>query len=279
MSAMRLRTEYNDLPSEIFKEVNAFTNDSTVALLAYDNDDQMIENLMASGSLVTVNSRHGVLTAKHVWKEFKKQAAKVSFCVLGYNHYIHEKLEHLKVHIPEVDIDLCFIEIPPSILGKIRAIKTFYPIEQDKITDIGVIQDYLWVTIGFPLLNLSRENRIVNIFRYYTHLVGHRRIADNWDVIELDVQTINSPPNLPRTFGGMSGGGIWNFNVFFNDDTGERKFFIKKNTQDCVLAGVNYYEVVSEGKVCKISGIGPLSIYCGLTRLVDPPEQAVSKNT
>lgn len=265
---MQIKIPYKDVPMDIKKDINRFTSDSTIALIGYDHNNQPIDGFLASGSLVIINSIYGVLTAKHVWQEFKKKATYLSFCVIGKIHYIHEKIEHLNCYLPEDEVDICFIELPPTILGTIKAVRTFHPIISNNFPDIEDIKHTICVTVGFPLIIQSKNDRRINIFRYYTHLTDYNKISEDWDIIELDIQTESAPYELPKSFGGMSGGGIWNFNCFYNDDTGVIKYFIKHSPKDAFIAGVNYYQKCSNNKVNRICGVGPVSIYSGMTKLV-----------
>lgn len=259
---------YEDIPSTVKKEIDRFTSDSTVAILGYDNNDNPIDGLLASGTFVIINSIYGILTAKHVWEKLKLKSTYTSFCIVGMIHYLREKTEYLKCYIPDKDVDICFIEIPPTILGTIKAVRNFHPILPENFLDIESIKDSMWITVGFPYLMQKFEEREINIFRYYTHVKNYKKISDDWDILELDIRTENGANELPKSFGGMSGGGIWNFKGFYNDDSGKVKFFIKHNLKDALLAGVNFRQECSNDKVDRICGVGPASIYFGMTKLV-----------
>jgi len=263
------KTLVRDLPDYLFKEINAFTSDSTVALYGYSDSNKPIKGLISSGSLVTINSIYGILTAKHVWTEFRRRGAKkIAFVILGYNHFISERLDYLKVRMPENEVDICFIEIPPPLLGMMTANRTFFPIDKNNMPNINLVKDFLWITVGFPAEIQPTEQKITKIYRYYTHVSDYRKISESWDIIELDVDGNDPTVDLPKSFGGMSGGGIWNFNVFYKYELGIQKFYITNNPKNSLLVGVNYYETILADGVRKISGVGPISIYVGMTELV-----------
>jgi len=258
---------YKDVPLEVKMEINQFTSSSTVALLGYDDKHHPIPGYLASGSFVEINSKYGVLTAKHVWEAFKK-IANISFSFLGKTHLTLERTEYIRCYSPDNDIDICFLEIPPTILGTIKAASTFHPIIHNSYTDATEIEKRLCITVGFPLEIQSTKDRRLYILRYYTHIVKHSKINEDWDIIELDIKAIDPPNQLPTTFGGMSGGGIWSFKGFYDLVNNERNFSIRKNLKDALLAGVNYCEETINGTVHKIYGVGPISIYSGMTKLV-----------
>ena len=258
---------YKEVPLEVKLEINQFTSNSTVALLGYDNNRHPIPGLLASGTFIKINSKYGVLTAKHVWERFKK-IENISFSFLGKTHLTLERTEYIRCYSPNNDIDICFLEIPPTILGTIKAASNFHPIVNSSYSDASEIEKRLCITVGFPLEIQPIKERKLNILRYYTHITKHSQVSENWDIIELDVKAIEPPNELPKTFGGMSGGGIWSFKGFFDLVNNQRKFFIRKNLKDSLLAGVNYCEEFLNGNVPKIYGVGPISIYSGITKLV-----------
>lgn len=258
---------YKDVSLEVKLEINQFTSSSTVALLGYNEKHHPIPGLLASGTFVEINSKYGVLTAKHVWDRFEK-VENISFSFLGKTHLTLEKTEHLRCYSPENEIDICFLEIPPTILGTIKAASNFHPIVLDSYTDTTEIEKRLCITVGFPLEIQSTNKRRLDILRYYTHIIKHSKLSEDWDIIELDIKAIDPPSKLPKTFGCMSGGGIWSFKGFYNLVNNERKFFIRKNLKDALLSGVNYCEEVLNDNVHKIYGVGPISIYSGMTKLV-----------
>ncbi len=70
--------------------------------------------------------------------------------------------------------------------------------------------------------------------------------------------------SLPLSLVGMSGGGIWCFEVFFNDDSGEVKYFTKSGLKHNILFGVNYYQSETIENSRKISGVGCKVLYTDL---------------
>lgn len=270
MDTILRKIVYRDLPPDVFAAINAHTSDQTVALMGYRSSDEHIDGLLASGSLVRVNSTYGVLTARHVWDMFEKKADKISFCVEKYVHYISERISHLRPFLPkDPDIDICFIGLPPTIIGTIKAKRTFFQIGPDVIPDMKFIRKLSWVSVGFPASIQSKQaDRIIQIFRYYTHVKNYNLISSEWDQVELDVEHIDPETNLPMDFGGMSGGGIWNANIACRHPSEGNEFKIVKPGKDIILAGVNYYQKVESDHVTSILGLGPISIYKGLPILV-----------
>lgn len=259
---------YSQFSDDVKKTINTFASKSTVALIGYDSNNIPIEGLMASGSFVIINNIYGVLTANHVWKSFTQKSTYTSFCILDRAHYIHERTDYIKSHSPQNEIDICFIELPTTILGTIKAASIFHPILTENLIDIDMIRRNTCVTVGFPYEMQSFEDRKTHLFGYYTHITNYRKIFNDWDIIELDIETNQTKYKLPKSFGGMSGGGIWSFKCYFNDDKDDTKYFIKYNPKDSFIAGVNYHQEASDGKITQIYGVGPVSIYSGMVKLV-----------
>ena len=258
-------TTYNELPLKIKSEIIGLISFRTVALIGYNENHIRISNLLASGTFTTINSKYGVLTAKHVWDKFKKKAFNISFSFLGKTHYTYERIEYLNCYAPENDkIDVCFIELSPRILGTIKAASDFYPILSESYSESINIRKRLCITVGFPLEIQPRKENKIHILRYFTHIKQHYNLSKDWDRIELDIQENDKQKELPENFGGMSGGGIWSIKGFYN----EKGFFIRKNTIDFLLVGVNYFQKTSNGKVHTIYGIGPKTIYSRMTKLI-----------
>jgi len=260
---------YSNIPEDIKYKMDQLIRSSTTAILGFDENNAFINGLLASGTFVEINGKYGLLTAKHVYSAFKEKATYMSFCILDIKHYVKEKIEYLRCYFPDNSSDICFIEIPTPILGTIKAVKIFHPILKDNFSEIEAIKNNVWITIGFPLEIQSIEDKHLMNFTYLTHLTKYSNVTDIWDEVELDIHTKKLKPDFPKSLGGMSGGGIWNFHGYYNEIDGKLNFFIKLDPKNALIAGVNFYQEFSqEEKVCKILGVGPRSIYQGMTKVV-----------
>lgn len=254
-----------EIPENIKDEVTFFVSDCSVALLGYSNKNIPVPNAIASGTLISIKSKYGILTAKHVWNEFKKNKYidKIHFSIVGYHHFLAEKIEHLNVVLPSKEADICFLELPEILVGTFKSKRTFYPIRKENMPEINNVKNSLFVTIGFPLQLKEDSKKIVNPLRYFTHLVNYSFYKEkNYDEIELEINYFNNDKSkLPRSLVGMSGGGIWCFKISYNDDSGDLKYFIKRSKNSKVLLGVNYFQTNLKNNKRIIKGIGPYTIY------------------
>lgn len=265
-----------DLPQDLRQKITSFVSDSTVAMFAHDRFHNSIPGLYGSGSLVIVNSVYGVLTAKHVWDNFQKDrtVSNISFSVTARNDYIYEDLSHLRTYYPNNGVDICFIAIPQPIPGIIKAHRTFYPIREENLPSIEEIKQFLWISAGFPYEWQPKVEKLTKPLYYYTHLTNYTQSADGWDEIELQINYEASSTSLPASLGGMSGGGIWNFRIFYNDDSSIRIYRIEENSEVILkfnlLAGVNFWQTKLENNIRQIRGVGPSSIYKKMIQIVSP---------
>jgi hypothetical protein len=261
----------SDLPNTLIKSISAFLSDSTVAMFGHDKSNKAIPGLYGSGTLVVINSVYGILTAKHVWDNFiqNRNLSKISFSVVGYPHYIHEEISHLRPYFPDTSIDICLIQLPQPILGTIKSFRTFYPIERSNSPELEKISQYLWISTGFPYEWQPKTKKLAVPLFYYTHLSNYLSHSDGWDEIELQVDYNNASSNFPQSLEGVSGGGIWNFRVFYSDDSGVVKYRIEENSKHSLLVGVNFWQSDLKNGKRYIRGVGPNSIYRELTKIIN----------
>lgn len=267
MSEQRQRHSYADLPNEVHRKIDEYVSDSTVGLLGYSQQDERVERVYGSGSLVTIGSVHGVLTAGHVWSALQRddRVFYISFCIIGGQHYIRERKDRIRAFIPPGVGDICFLGIPPTICGTIKSHRTFVAIDESRCPSRPQIEGQSMVSAGFPLEIQSPGQ--LHILRYKTHLADYCENSKEADELHLEYNFGNSTGRVPVSLGGMSGGGVWCFKILYNDDSEELKVWFR-NT-DTRLVGVNFFQTaMSDVGVRHIRAVGPQSIYRGLTRYV-----------
>lgn len=265
-----------ELPAQLRHEMARFISDSTVAMFGHGKSHESLPGVYGSGSLVIVNSIHGILTARHVWETLWKnvRVSNISFSVTGKNDYIHEEKAHLRAYYSDDEnADICFIQLPQPVLGTLKARRTFYPIRYENLPAIEEIRELMWVTAGFPLEWQPQNEKIARPIFYYTHVTAYRELEGGWDEIELQVNYDLSTKPLPSSLEGMSGGGIWNFRVFCREKAGLREYGIESGERilkSNLLVGVNFWQTELKNKTRKVRGMGPVSVYKRMTELVNP---------
>lgn len=262
-----------NLPQNVLNDALRYVSNCSVALVGLSLNNKMVSNALASGTLISIGEKYGVLTAKHVWDMFDSRCDihKIHFSILGYRHLIVESKEYLNPIFLNPEIDICFIEIPKKLVSTIKTYRMFYPLHFNNLRSIDKIKDNLWLTIGFPEKMKSDEKKIINPLRYFTSLAEYHDFKNGYDEIDLIVsyEPVNKD-KIPVKLGGMSGGGIWNFQIFFNDDD-ELKCFLGNSQSTKLLIGVNYYQTYMKNEECRIKGIGPVTIYQQLYDKVSAP--------
>jgi trypsin len=201
---------------------------STVALFAVFNSNRSeLLKLAGTGTLVTDEDYHYILTAAHVWEESLKSAA--SLGITRSDNITHRYLIDIHNLVPTIvkpdaskwnewGPDLALLKIPSVLVGEIEAIQVF---EHLKAPPKRLIAEGLecWVAMGTPAeLGTFTENYadvqisgdFVNQQRLY------RGDHDYWDFA---VDTAQH--GAPKNFGGYSGGGLWRVVVYCSSETGK----------------------------------------------------------
>lgn len=255
-----------NLPENVIEESMNYVSCCSVALIGYSQTNKIVSDAVASGTLVSIKNKCGILTVKHVWDMFTghKEVKNIHFSILEYRHFIAEPKNYLNPIIPDSQIDFCFLEIPPKLVNTIKSYRMFYPFKKENLPSIKKIKDNLWITFGFPEKMKSDEKKLVTPLRYLTNMVNYNRLNNGYHEIELIINYNDSNASkIPLTLGGMSGGGIWNFQIFYNDDDNP-KYFLGDVLQTKLLVGVNYYQTELTDGDRNIIGVGPLTIYKNL---------------
>jgi hypothetical protein len=182
----------------------------------------------------------------------------------------------VKATTPEVERfgpDLAFVRIPDPYAGSIEAKRSFWQMNKNGMKipkQLAARNTGLWITAG----SAEEMNRIRDGDPHFDHtlvprtLVGwsaqpHFFAQSTWDYF--DVQACYSyNSDLPRTFGGVSGGGLWHVKLSDAENNSE-PFHINHP----MLMGVAFYESQIRDGSRVIRCHGPKSIYVHLARLLD----------
>ena len=236
--------------------------------------------LAGSGTLVQCGDKHGIVTAHHVVYKGNRpfdfrygSDDAIGLLIMDTPHEFVLPLKYIVCHdigVPVSDEegpDLVFLEIPPGEkLGALRARKSFFNITAKKAERLSFLEDDgkgFWAisySVDFQSTTVKMENGfpaiVVHTWVGYTG-IDSRYDADEFDYIEAGV-SYTSENDLPPTFGGASGGGLWKFPLSGakrNDD----KLDIEAGNP--VYAGVLFYETHREENYRRIRCHGPKSLY------------------
>jgi hypothetical protein len=213
--------------------------------------------LCGSGTFATLQGYHGILTAKHVWELVEKLSCvdgKVGYSISDDPHahiVARDTLIPMKLvsrQSEEYGPDIEFVVIPPDQVGSVLARRQFYSLsktpEQRMANVLG--RETFAVIAGFPY-ELDREHPGAYGFDKIIEQHGlgfltgadKREERDGFDYLELGV-TYNEETNPPQSFGGVSGAGVWHFQLFKEGDKpiSEARY----DPSQFLLMGVAFYQ-------------------------------------
>jgi len=271
------KTQIKDLPDEIIGRVQREIEPYEVILLDPNMTKGKVPPL-ASGTLVQIGEKYCILTAKHVTNELK-ELKEIGLNLGTFEHRF--TIDTLLLRILEVDepshgatsSGLAIIILPVSKIGIIKAKKIYWNLTKhmqsvlSKPIDWKIGLFFVCGTIGewskiedslgwfSKTLNCQCEFMYTGCKKYY--------LKGEFDYLELSV-SYKKRNDLPNSFRGASGGGIWGTQLFRTDDG-------RINYSSPLLVGMACEEDVktngSRSIIAGITGYGWRSIY----------EQVISK--
>jgi|ERR1051326_1116288 hypothetical protein len=196
---------------------------SSVAMLAlYDNGVKFV----GSGSLVFVGGSHYILTAAHVWVALQSASTLGITVTDNINHkfpipipaIVTTTFQPDKLEWNEWGPDLALLRIPPEQVGGIKAFQVFEHIMAPP-KPLGVEALEAWVVVGAPgeLGKFTPTHADLQISGRFVSPKAVTRAPYDYFDFELD----SSGSDMPKTWGGMSGGGLWRVLVYHSSETGK----------------------------------------------------------
>lgn len=251
------RMKISDLPKEFHLMIaRDITQHSTGLAGAKESAGRPLLAFYGSGTFVRVDSRHFILTAAHVWESIERDPPlELRLPLTSFPSKIGFPFKALKgvyvgVKPPdwnEWGPDLAFIEIPAEYLGTIQARRTFYNLSRRRPEALQGIPDVkcgAWAVVGTPeKISRIEPRRLALEERVAFSGPTERRESGGYDYIDVTVDDV-AVPNLPTTFGGVSGGGLWHIPLAFDEETGRIGY-----GRNLELEGVAFWEIrVSAGR-------------------------------
>lgn len=247
--------------AEIF---DAHIAPSTVGFLLLRGKDRVP---YGSGTLVKTATTQGILTCGHVVEDLRKEET-FGVCLFPVRKNSYQALT-LPVYLTAAIAisfyeeegrapDIAFIPIPPDDFSSLASKGNVYDLDfgqakygREKATMLGidVLTGVVWEMT--PPSSESVSRIVQGVEGLMTVGRGSNIDPENgWDRI-LFTPEPSSETSLPQSYGGTSGGGVWE--IFVTEDGDEKKFFEKR------LSGVAYYQQPGEHRI--IICHGPVSIY------------------
>jgi hypothetical protein len=245
--------------SEFLQKIQRSLGSSTVALFALfdDHGNERLEPA-GTGNLVVIRKRHYILTAAHVWERIES--------ALRFGISLIEDRDH-KTWIDPKNIaptlakppdsrwnewgpDVALLEIPEVIVGGIEARRVFEDLTTPgKMLNAPAVE--FWAVMGTPkeLGTFTPHHAEVQIAAFFGNPKYQRR--GEHDYYDLDVNT--TPPGMPKSFQGVSGGGLWRILAYISEET-------KKVDWVPRLKGVAFFELAAGVDNVTIRSHGPKSL-------------------
>lgn len=235
-------------------------------------------DFIGSGTFVECESHYGVLTAYHVVYGGKLKfdfafgsGDAVGLSLTRSQHEFLIETDMLRPHKIGVPIcneegpDMIFLEIlDAGKIGTIKAIRSFWSIHADyeyQIKKLCQSKSCIWGVSGVPERWTDKQGPTSNFeaLLVLRNLIGFGAVdkwfeKNNFDYFDM-IADYSVEEDLPDSFGGISGGGLWA--IPFNMDRE-----INEITLDTpILSGVVFYQTKLRNKQRKLRAHGAKSIY------------------
>jgi hypothetical protein len=269
-----------NLPSTIIDRVWDHISQYTVGLSRITRDGNKESfRLIGTGTLVIVGGLYCVLTADHVLAEIR------SYDQLGLLTSFTGELRrhafpflHLGIHRiargqdDSSGPDIGIISLPQASIGSLRSEKTFFNIDKrrDRFANGFLQKDHgFWFVSGIigESEQVRGSARGFDLVKGYQALCG---IAANpeeyeqggFDYVEMQVDYKQANAELPASFGGCSGGGIWQVPLRKNKDG-----YIQE--EEHILSGVAFHQTAIDEGIRRLKCHGRKSVYVKVPEYVD----------
>jgi hypothetical protein len=241
-------------------------------LIQKDNVEDAVS--AGSGTLVTVGSVHGILTAAHVVEALPKAGqVGVILSIESPAHYqkLVVNMEHTEPPVllkaegfGPLGPDLAFLRVTDETRGWLKAKNSFYSLskrQKSVLSNNEPSKSYTESITGI-IHELTKEapseRRNVRRINFHAIFCGVRlsamRYLDTHDLLYFQLATEHEPTfKIPNSFEGASGGGIWRFYVTEKDGNPE---VVERR-----LIGVPFHQSVTADGKREITCHGSKSIY------------------
>jgi hypothetical protein len=222
-------------------EAASFISKHTVALLLPAGSGPGGVRPVGSGSLVTFDGRHFILTATHVWVALRKSSTIYYSAIAGIPHSISLHRDSLTPYSLDDSVteepepfaaDLTLLELHPVDYRKMETLLSFFSLERE-----GNVLTNDWVVIGSPGVLAQRDATAVNTLSFELRAIFLETLTNEAEVNGLDFLKslpFQDPDSPIQNYQGLSGGGLWSVYYYPEKLAGER--------YEVFLIGVNFYQ-------------------------------------
>lgn len=267
----------SDIPEDLVAQISGLLHVHTTALFkVWKANGQQLSKHIGSGTFVSVGQAYGILTAQHVVellddpfmlgisaaREGQEDAMSVS----------RDKMRIFEVAKRESDEfgpDLAFILLSDwEDVSTIKASRSFYPMEhgQKELSDNQPPLDAgIWFVCGAAGEHFVEEEsktgflKILSFKQTCFPVIPNKQFErGKFDYIDLE---LNTKDTLPTSFGGVSGGGVWQVTI-------ERLNNSRYISRRYLLSGVAYFEQSPSNETRFLRCHGSKSIYSPLMQVI-----------
>lgn len=257
-----------DLPRTLVDDVIKDVAQYTIAFLRVQNAaNRQQADLLGSGVLVSVGETRAILTAHHVVQVLPK-TGRLGLLLerTSQPHTIDTQgvafLEIARGTRDSLGPDLGAVILVPQIASAIASIKTFYNLDARRgqlLYNPPDLHDGVWMTQGFleerTVITPDQDGPGITKGFYNFSGVGGPEAVDQigeYDYFEFP-ESHESRPSVPMSWGGMSGGGLW-------------QIPLKRQGSNVVhlsplLSGILFYQLPTTDTECSVRGHGRRSVY------------------
>jgi hypothetical protein len=238
----------------------------TVGIFAELDSEQGVKlNFIGSGTLVSINNSHYIMTAHHVWEIILKTAARLGITLrMNVDHQFYMDTKTIVPFGPpkqadwsESGPDIVFLRIPDLYVGTIKAFKVFYNLSISETIPPRAEHIEAWFLMGAPgcLGTYSQKHASIEI-RGTEVVVQNKFESQAFDYLDAKIKVSDLPS--PKTLRGVSGGGLWR--VLLSDSPSGGK--IQSVT---MLRGVAFWEfsLQNDNRVVRCHGIESITSLVG----------------
>lgn len=259
-----------DLPEGLIAEISQRLHWYSTGLVRVTRENGRLDSaiLIGSGTLISIEGVHGILTARHVADVLDTRGSLgLTIPPDAHNYQISaELLEVIEIGNTTDDShgpDMAFVRLPIAELGIIKAYKSFLDLTHERARRAAKperLDAGPWFVCGVPNAKTERARPEggfdeVDIFHVLCGAAGvtTEYIRGEYDYYEVEV-VYEGDSDIPRTFGGMSGGGLWHVPLLKTSE-GTIK------PKDYIFAGVVFFETGLKNQRRRIRCHGWHSIY------------------
>ena len=230
-------------------------------LFSFRNTDEGERLYFAgSGTFIREGDRYFILTARHVWQDSLKNGNAVGVTlreVDDHRCFIETKAitpygPALSTPRTNIGPDIVALEIPPSAVGTIKAMRGFYEMDGGLKAMVNGSRNEAYLLMGTPevLGTYTPQHASVQIHGMWDGAISPFTEGE-WDYFDFNGALPEGTPG--NTFGGVSGGGLWRVQIYPHPEKDEVASTV-------VLEGVAFYELgTTRGKgVIRCHGVNSI---------------------